>query len=60
MYVVLAITIIFFSSNFSNFVSMKLVYSIGSRWQHIGESIPLLLFDLVFFSNYIQTLILPS
>ncbi|KAF5793001.1 hypothetical protein HanXRQr2_Chr09g0412401 [Helianthus annuus] len=57
MYVVLAITIIFFSNNF---VSMKLVYSIGSRWQHIGESIPLLLSDLVFYSNYIQTLILPS
>ncbi|MFS7957425.1 hypothetical protein Hanom_Chr07g00666231 [Helianthus anomalus] len=56
MSVVLAITIIFF---ISNFVSMKLVYSIGSRWD-IGESIPLLLSDLVFFSNYIQTLILPS
>ncbi|KAF5774364.1 hypothetical protein HanXRQr2_Chr13g0599491 [Helianthus annuus] len=35
MSVVLAITIIFFSSNF---VSMKLVYSIGSRWQHIGRA----------------------
>ncbi|MFS7911816.1 hypothetical protein Hanom_Chr02g00122531 [Helianthus anomalus] len=57
MSVVLAITIIFFSNNF---VSMKLVYSIGSRWQHIGESIPLFLSDFVFFLNYIQTLILPS
>ncbi|MFS7921419.1 hypothetical protein Hanom_Chr03g00236551 [Helianthus anomalus] len=35
MYVILAITIIFFGNNF---VSMKLVYSIGSRWQNIGRA----------------------